>query len=166
MSQYDGTFRTFYGSRTVVSVEFRRNFVDLLVARTLSRYRPQAISSSGRLHATLVRKFKYNDTAPMMGLWLYRIEQVGHRGSLLAEQMFEEFPNAFRHVQPPEPGVPDIFDDPPYYSTAEKIASYCGLDRSKSTGRKALETRHSPPRLKLSDRTFALTRHMSPSRAK
>lgn len=111
MRRYEGTYRTFFGPRTSVDQEFKvRNHVDLFVAMTFSRY--QGIQTGGRrfLRVTLMRKFKYNDTRAVMGLWLYRLESTGDRTFALRDTDFEEFPHAFVRV-PDEEGIPNIFDD-------------------------------------------------------
>jgi hypothetical protein len=110
MRRYEGTYRMFFGSGASGDQEFKvRNHVDLFVARTFSRY--QGVRATGRnfLRATLMRKFKYNDTRAVMGLWLYRLESSGDRSFALQDVDFEQFPHAFVRV-PVEEDIPNIFD--------------------------------------------------------
>ena len=109
MSQYDGTFKLFYGPQPTVNMEFKvRNHVDLLVALMFSRYQPLETDAHGRLHAMLLRKFRYRDTRTSRGLWLYHIEATNPNTGL-ADQQFEEFPHAFEKIEIVEE-VPNIFD--------------------------------------------------------
>jgi hypothetical protein len=110
MRRYRATYKTFFGTRSRIDQDFKvRNHVDLLVAQTFSRF--QGLRSGARRFpiATLLRKFKYNDTRAVMGLWLFHVQSTMKRTFALADVDFEEFPHAF--VRPPEEeDIPNIFD--------------------------------------------------------
>ena len=109
MSQYESTFKLFYGPQTTVNMEFKvRNHVDLLVALMFSQYQPVETDAHGRLRAMLLRKFRYRDTRTSMGLWLYHIGTTNPNTGL-GEQQFEEFPHASEKIEIVE-DVPNIFD--------------------------------------------------------
>jgi hypothetical protein len=111
MSQYDGTFKLFYGPQTAADIEFRgRNHVDLLVALTFSRYQQMGTGTYGQLCAAPLRKFKYRDTRADMGLWLYHIEIVNPNSLALMDHQFEEFPHAFEKIPEMMEEIPNIFD--------------------------------------------------------
>jgi len=110
MHRYEGTYRTFFGASSTVDKEFKvRNHVDLLVAQTFSRFQGLRPDTPRFLRATLLRKFKYNDTRAAMGLWLFELQSTANRTFALRDVDFEEFPHAF--VQVPEEDIPNIFDE-------------------------------------------------------
>jgi hypothetical protein len=110
MHRYEGTYRTFFGPHPVVDQEFKvRNHVDLFVAQTFSRFQGVRPGARSFLRASLLRKFKYNDTRAVMGLWLFQLRSRVDRTFALQDVDFEEFPHAFVRV-PEEEDIPNIFD--------------------------------------------------------
>jgi hypothetical protein len=112
MGRMDGTFRTFFGASARVDQQFKvRNHVDLLVALAFSRYQSIKPRSTSFLRATLLRKFRYNDTRAAMGLWLFCLASTADRSLVLKDTEFEEFPEVFVRVPDDEDDIPNIFDD-------------------------------------------------------
>jgi hypothetical protein len=110
MRRYEGTYQTFFGPRTVVDQEFKvRNHVDLFVGQAFSRFQTVRPGARAFLRASLLRKFKYNDTRAVMGLWLYQLQSTTDRTFALRDTEFEEFPHAFVRVSEEE-DIPNIFD--------------------------------------------------------
>jgi hypothetical protein len=111
MLHHQGTYRTFFGPRIPVDQEFRvRNHVDLFVALMFSRYQGIRAGQGKFLRASLMRKFRYNDTRAVMGLWLYQLDFGADRRFALRDIDFEQFPHAFARA-PAAEEIPNIFED-------------------------------------------------------
>lgn len=110
MRRFKGTYKMFFGAASTINQEFKiRNHVDLLVAHAFSRFQGVRPGARRFPRASLLRKFKYNDTRAVMGLWLFHVQATKNRNFALQDVPFEEFPHAF--VRPPEEEIPNIFED-------------------------------------------------------
>jgi hypothetical protein len=111
MSRYASSFQLFF-QRTSIDTSFKaRNHVDLLLAMALSDFErsSEVMGQRRRMHAELLRKYKYADSQSAMGLWLYRI-QIATTSKAIPDRDFDEFPHAFATAKKRRRNVPKIFE--------------------------------------------------------